>query len=1042
LVSAGTDDTESRTASRVRFKRWARRAALVSVLLAVGAVLVAGAVWSYRAPILEWAIKSRLESTGATAALSVAVFDTHRLAIHGIRIGAPVNATIKSLELEYDLDTFIGGRITAIHAAGLRVEHTGFRAAIERIVGSGEFAFGLFGLNQLQANLDMLRATMAGETIHPSRLNLDYRDDTITLETTVPGPRGFVVVLGQGSLAEDAPPFRINLSGRLDPAFFPFLTQNDVSDDAVAFKLNARVGDLLAGIDAIQRGERILPDNFSADGELELDLGRVSVAGYSIGAPGRDRVRFRFDEMRTRKSVTRGDAVFDIEIGSRDTPDFAFERMNILLKTGLVLAPGKLMLAFKPDAEIRVTDLRQPRAFHLEGETTLRFDGADNRVNLDLKNGTARHRLKGRLSRKDGELTLQSEGDLSAPEDPVVFTVKGKIDAAPVLAMLSDIRAKSASAEIFLAGQAIALLPPSARSQKPAGTAGGSVRFDGAMTLRLDGAAFPGMTKTDSTTDSVTLNLKGFEAGRDWQRGRFTMSAALAPRRLGVTEIKQTSLSLEGQMRGSRRGYKFRFEPGGALQLSGIRSPSLAVPDTVRFQLAGQKNMVEADERFLPVASNLRFAHLEARGALIGRKGYREPFQLSLPSLTSVQGKKGHNLQSKGGTFTFPRLGIAARNVSVAAIAGMDGVSATLNASNVRHRARRPLLSPVSISARASLRKSKAKVTVLARQLRTPLAAKATIEHDFDRNSGRMRFTAPRFMLETRKYRFGDMFPIAVGWFDTIRGAAAVDSEVLWDRDLLSGRATVTADRVDLAIQDLRVSKITGAIDFIELSPLLMPPRQRFTGTLAFSDIGPLPFRAEFQLNEDGNIAVQDLDIDVAGGRMRTRGIIAVQETGLSAKGSVEATSVELREVLRILGIDGLDGQGRVSGTFPIALRNNSARIAGGRLTADGGGALNYRGGTLERQLSGTPDEKAAILRTLADFQYDSLSLELNKATTGVGTVLMRLNGRNPAVYEGNTLAFDVRIASDLRKLERLALGGIHTMADVSRQADRPSRKR
>lgn len=1041
-MSPGTKDTETRKVWPRRLKRWLHRGALVVTLLAIGGVLCAGAAWIYRAPILEWAIKNRIEATGATATLSVAVFDTRRLTIHDIHIGAPVDAAIKSLELEYDLDAFLSGRITAIRAAGLHLKRDDFRGAIEEIAGDGDFALGFSGISRLQANLDILRATLAGEPIHPSRLILDYRDNAVTLETTIPSSHGFIAVLGQGSLTKGAPPYRITLSGRLDPALFPFLAQNEALDDAVSFTLNIKVGDLLAGIDSIRPGAWVLPDRFSVDGELELDLGRVTVAGNSFGIPGRDHVRFRFDDMRTKDAVTRGSVAIDIDVGPRKHREFEFARANFAIEAGLRLSADKLELALKPGSQTRVFDLQDRDGLQLEGETAFQLVEADNHVILDLKNGAARHRLQGRFNRKDGQLDLRSEGDLSAQNDPVVFTLKGKIDTAPILALLPGVQVESGSAEIFVAGEATALLPQPAAANTPPPTVAGSLRLDGALTLHLKGATLPGMTKAGATADRITFSLKGFEATHDWQRGRFSLSAKLAPRRLGSTAIQATDLSLDGQLRSTARGYRFHLERGGALQLRDIRSPLLTVPDALRLQLAGKKNTIETDKRFRPTVSQLRFAHVDARGALIGRSGQQEPFRLSLPGLTSAYGKNGHEYQAKGGTFTLPRLAVAARGVSLDARMGINGVSATIAASGVRHRSRRPLVSPVSISARATLRNGKAKVTIRTRQLRTPLTAKATIEHDLGRNSGRLRFTVPRFKLEDRRYRFGDMFPIAVGWFDTIRGGAAADGELNWDRDLLSGRATVTTDRVDLAIQDLRIDKMSGAMDFIELAPLLMPPRQRFTGNLAFSDIGPLPFRLEFQLNEDGRIAVQDLDIKVGGGRMRTRGIVAVQENGISATGKVEATSIGLQDALRILGIEGLNGSGRVSGTFPIVLQNDAARIVGGRLIADGPGRLNYSGNTLEHRLIGAPKSNAAIIRALSDFRFKSLSMELDKDFAGIGTVVLRLNGTNPAIYEGNAFTFDMRVASDLRKLERLALGGLHTSSDVSRQADGPSRKR
>lgn len=1012
------------------------------MLLASGVLVAAVAIWSYRAPILEWAIENRFEAAGAPASLSVAAFDIDRLAIRDISIGAPAGATIRSLELRYDLDGLLRGRLTSIEAAGVRLKRGEIRADVERITGSGAFALGLRGLSQLRASLDILRATLAGERIDPSHLVVAYQDASLAVETTIPSGRGFVTLLGRGSLAADAPPFRVNLSGRLDPALFPFMNRNAAHREAVSFALNASFGDLLAGIASIREGAWTLPARFSADGELGLDLGAVSIAGYSFGAPGRDRVRFRLDDIRTTGAETRGGVAVDIDIGPRKHRGVAFARASVALDADVRLSREKLKIELKPDSGLRILDLQDAAGVRLDGETAFRLAGENNHLAIDLTRRTARHRLQGQFVRNDGTLRLRSEGDLSEPEDPVVFTLQGKIDPAPVLALFPGVRAKSGACEIFLAGAATSLLPPRPPSVQPSRPASGSLRLDGAITVRLEGAAFPDVVKTDGAADRISLNLKGFEAARGWRRGRFSMSAELAARRIGRTAFDSAALALDGQLRGAEQGYRFRFEPGGAIEFGAVRTPLLALREGLRLQLTGKENTLETDRDFRPAAARLRFEHIEARGDLSGPTAERTPFRLSLPWLTGAFDKDGQEYRTKDGALILPGLAIAAQGLSLTARMTADGASAELAASDVRHRVRRPLVSPVSVSGRARLRKGVAQMRITARQNRTPLRADATITHDFNRGTGRMRFTAPRFNLADRRYRFGDMFPIALDWFDGISGAASAEGEVNWDRDLLSGHATITADQADLTMQDLRIKGMNGAVNFIELWPPVMPPRQRITGMFAFADLDPMSFRLEIQLNEDGSIAVQDLDIAVADGRLRSRGIVAVHETGLSASGKVEADSIALQDALDILGLDGLEGRGRVSGTFPITLRNSSASIADGRLSADGPGRLRYRGGALAKRLLGSPDANAATLRALSDFQFDSLHIDLEKSSGGAGTVALRLHGQNPEIYEGSAIALDMRVASDLRKLERLVLGGFQTSADISVQADGPPGRR
>lgn len=1019
---------------------WLRRLALVLAITLTSTVLTAAAAWIFRAPVLEQYLKHRMEVAGAAASLSVVAFETDRLVINDIRFQDTARVNIKSLKLRYVFDKFLSGRILSIEATDMRLVQGEFRANAQTITGSGAFALGFGGFRLLQTDLDVLRAALEGEPINPSRLTVMYRDDALSFETTLPGPHGHIALFGQGRLTENAPPFRITISGRLDPALLPFMTHESASREVVSFAVNAEISNFLAAVASLQKGAGALPRRFSADGELSLDLGRISIAGHALGPPGRDRVRFRLEDVTTDGATTRGRATIDVDIGPRNSETLYFARANVTLRADVERDKNSLAIAFRPGSEGRLFDLHLPGGPRLDGETMFRLADSGNRIVLDLRRKTLRHRIQAEITRHNSKLRLQSEGDPSKADDPIVFTLQGTIDPAPLLAMIPNVDAASGIGEIFVAGEATGGLASGTAQQRKSAPSP-MLRIDGATTFRIKGLTVAGTEKIDATTDHVTFRLKAFKATPTWRQGNFDLSAELGPRRIGPTSLKSIALSANGQLRSTDAGYRIRLAPGSVLNLGDIRSPLLNVWKSLRLALDGKKNTVDTDKRFRPSAASLRFSEIDALGALTKRSGHRTPFRLRLPWITGVFSQKGIECHGENGTLTLPKFAVAAQGLSLTARANGPVLSASLKARDVRHRVRRPLLSPMSLSAKADIRGGTISAQVQARQYASPLTVKATVEHDYRQNSGRLRVWAPPFRLKGPRFRLGDMFPVAIGWFDAVRGTVAANAEWNWDRDLMSGRATITANKVDFSIQDLRISDMDGAVNFIELAPLLMPPRQRITGKLAFADLGPLPFRAEFQLNEHDKIAVQDLDIEVGGGRTRTRGILSIGDSGLTAQGKVEATSIALGDAFHILGIDGLEGSGRVSGALPVELQNDVVKIKAGHLAADAPGRLRYDTGSLERQLIGTPKQKASTIKALSDFRFKSLDVALDNTSVGSGSVRMQLRGTNPSIYEGNEFSMELQAISDMRRLERLVLGGLNTAADVSRQADSPKSK-
>jgi hypothetical protein len=183
---------------------------------------------------------------------------------------------------------------------------------------------------------------------------------------------------------------------------------------------------------------------------------------------------------------------------------------------------------------------------------------------------------------------------------------------------------------------------------------------------------------------------------------------------------------------------------------------------------------------------------------------------------------------------------------------------------------------------------------------------------------------------------------------------------------------------------------------------------------------------------------VQDLDIAMAGGIVRTRGVLD-PTGGAAADGSVQLRSVDLKQLLELIGVEGLNGTGRITGTVPVRLRDGKVTVADGLLNAEGPGVLRYQGTALQEQLSARADTVGTVAQVLSDFRYKKLSMTLNKAPEGMGTILLHMEGANPSVLEGHPFAFNISLESDFHKLGRIAQGGLKAVSDVVQGIEKPA---
>ena len=140
-----------------------------------------------------------------------------------------------------------------------------------------------------------------------------------------------------------------------------------------------------------------------------------------------------------------------------------------------------------------------------------------------------------------------------------------------------------------------------------------------------------------------------------------------------------------------------------------------------------------------------------------------------------------------------------------------------------------------------------------------------------------------------------------------------------------------------------------------------------------------------------------------------------------------------------MIGVDGLNGTGRITGTVPVELRSGKVTVSDGLLQAEGPGVLRYKGTALQEQLSARTDTVGTVAQVLSDFHYKKLSMKINKAPDGMGVITLHMEGSNPAVLEGHPFAFNINIESDFHKLGRIAQGGLKAVSDVVRSVDKPT---
>jgi hypothetical protein len=177
----------------------------------------------------------------------------------------------------------------------------------------------------------------------------------------------------------------------------------------------------------------------------------------------------------------------------------------------------------------------------------------------------------------------------------------------------------------------------------------------------------------------------------------------------------------------------------------------------------------------------------------------------------------------------------------------------------------------------------------------------------------------------------------------------------------------------------------------------------------------------EFQLRPDGLLDLRSAEWRWGGGAVRGAGVI--DPMAESQQLVLEVDEVELAEVVALIDLEGLEGNGTLSGEIPIFREAETVEIRGGELRgAPEGGRIRYRSAAASEALASQGYGMEQLLGALEDFYYDSLLLTVDGDTRGEAEVAVRLGGFNPNYQGGRRVEFNLNVEAHLADLLREGL--------------------
>ncbi len=542
------------------------------------------------------------------------------------------------------------------------------------------------------------------------------------------------------------------------------------------------------------------------------------------------------------------------------------------------------------------------------------------------------------------------------------------------------------------------------------------------VTLSLDALRLAGLT----------VGLEGFtgraafNSDRSWRlEGAGHLTAA---GKLGPAELEDGRLAWSGRLEGDRA--EIRMIPAQCLHvaakavtLNGRRLESLELPCLAQKSEAPLLRYAFGPRRWHLAAASAR-APLHLRLRAVGKS---HPVTGQWPALT-IRGQGGaHGLEDlqislQGGTLRLAEVQLTAEDIAGTLVLSDGAIETAKLAAAVKSLAQPALWVPLQLEA-TGIRKEGALAfdAVLSDALGiVVLQAKGQAEE----GKAQAALTLYPIQFIPQASEPGDLSPSLGVLVSDMTGTVAFDGRLIWNGRSLESSGKLRLDKLAATLAGLHFAGLDGTLELASLAPPATEQLQ--TLRLAAVNIGLLltDGRARFALLPDGRLRMTELAFALAGGQLRAEPFTLDLSQLNNIQITLHAKQVDLAEVVRMSGIEGVTAKGELTGQVPISFGRDGLRIAGGRLQAAGGGVLRYVPKEMPAFLKGDDLRTRMLRQVLQNFQYRQLSLTLGGEAGAEQHLYLQARGANPDFLQGHPVILNVRVNGPLVSVVKSALGG------------------
>lgn len=348
-----------------------------------------------------------------------------------------------------------------------------------------------------------------------------------------------------------------------------------------------------------------------------------------------------------------------------------------------------------------------------------------------------------------------------------------------------------------------------------------------------------------------------------------------------------------------------------------------------------------------------------------------------------------------------------------------DKPLARITLGTLEHDVAQPAFAPLSLSMTVHRQGTQltadGSASVRGTDVTIPLAA----QHDLRAQSGRLTFgPAPA------RFQPGGLQPAALspllGMVQAAEGGVEARGELSWRPGGFESGGELRIDALTFETPQARVEGLAGTITASRLIPPLTPPGQELTAGSVVAGVPLENVSLRFQL-DTGADGEPRLRIARAEGTL-SDGLVFAEDVTLSPAPTptdvtVRVKGLSLQKLFAELDVEGLSGEGILSGRIPVRFGGNGITVERGELAAESDGVIRVRVERAKQALAAQGEQVQLMLRALENFRYKELRVTIHRPAEGELELGIVMEGRNPDVLDGYPFRFNISLSGDLEPI-------------------------